>query len=155
MTIDKLIETGRDVTPENEKTMREHLRAEMGMGAYATILLPRIEAALSDGPVVLDGLYSWSEYKILKGRFADRLKLVHVYAPPTVRYMRLGERKETENDSAKTVRTLTAEAARRRDHAEIEGIEKGGPIAMADHVIDNQNDLDHLSRSILEIAGLS
>ena len=140
VTIDKLIEVGQALTPENEKTMREHLRAEMGMGAYATILLPQIEDALDDGPVVLDGLYSWSEYKILKERFAGRLTLVHVFAPPEVRYRRLGERKETENDSAKTVRTLT---------------EKGGPIAMADFVIDNQSNLDHLRRRVLEIAGLS
>ena len=152
VTIDRLIEAGREVTPESEREVREALRRERGMGAYAEILLPRIEAALERGDVVLDGLYSWSEYKILKRRFPDSFQVAHIHAAPAVRYRRLAERLETENDAARTVRRMTAEEARARDYAEIEGIEKGGPIAMADHVIINEGSLAALQGEILRVA---
>mgnify|MGYP000760700014 FL=1 len=42
VTMEKLKEAGLEVTPENEKMMREKLRRELGMGAYAKVLLPRI-----------------------------------------------------------------------------------------------------------------
>ena len=43
VTMDKLKEEGLEVTPDNERTMRERLRKQYGMGAYATILLPKIK----------------------------------------------------------------------------------------------------------------
>ena len=42
VTMEKLKEANLEVTPENEKMMREGLRRDLGMGAYAKILLPRI-----------------------------------------------------------------------------------------------------------------
>lgn len=66
VTMDKLKESGLEITPSNEKMMREKLRSELGMGAYAKILLPKIKELSKKCNVVLDGLYSWDEYKILK-----------------------------------------------------------------------------------------
>ena len=43
VTMDKLKESGLEITPSNEKMMREKLRSELGMGAYAKILLPKIK----------------------------------------------------------------------------------------------------------------
>ena len=62
VSMDKLKEKGLEVTPENEKMMREKLREDLGMGAFATILLPKIKELAETGNVVLDGLYSWDEY---------------------------------------------------------------------------------------------
>lgn len=146
LTIDRLVAEGREVTPEAEREVREALRREHGMGAYALLLLPQIESALEECPVVLDGLYSWSEYKILRDRFSDRFQVLLVHASPSTRYGRLARRTETESDPNRTVRRLDAEAARKRDYAEIEGIEKGGPIAMADYIVVNegsQTELEH------------
>ena len=42
VTMEKLKENNMEITPENEKYMREKLREELGMAAYAKILLPRI-----------------------------------------------------------------------------------------------------------------
>ena len=39
------------------------------MGAFALLALPKIAKGLEKGHVVIDGLYSWSEYKILKRHF--------------------------------------------------------------------------------------
>ena len=92
VTMDKLKEEGLEVTPENEKMMRERLRREYGMGAYAVILLPRIKELSRKGDVVLDGLYSWDELKILKEELGDSLDVIAVIADKKIRYDRLSKR---------------------------------------------------------------
>jgi len=46
---------------------------------------------------------------------------------------------------------LTAEETDRRDAAEIENLEKGGPIAAADYYVTNEGDLDALRASYEEL----
>ncbi|MCI6266182.1 MAG: AAA family ATPase, partial [Erysipelotrichaceae bacterium] len=58
VTLDKLKENGLEINPENEKMMREKLRENLGMGAFAKILLPKIKELAKAKDVVLDGLYS-------------------------------------------------------------------------------------------------
>ena len=43
VTMDKLKEIGLEITPDNEKMMREKLRQDLGMGAYAKVLLSKIK----------------------------------------------------------------------------------------------------------------
>ena len=50
---------GLVLNEENEKYVRELLRKEHGMSAYAELNLPRINSALESSNVVIDGLYSW------------------------------------------------------------------------------------------------
>lgn len=150
VTIDKLKEAGLEINPENEKTMREGLRKEHGMGAFAALSLPAIEEEVKDGPVVIDGLYSWTEYKILKEAFGDNLYVIAVYASPKTRYARLEKRMhDAANDPNYTHRPLTAEQAQKRDHAEIENIEKGGPIVMADFTAVNELTAEALRAQVL------
>jgi dephospho-CoA kinase len=138
-----LKEQGLSLTPENERAFREDIRARLGMAAYAMESIPAIEHALVNHEVlILDGLYSWAEYKILKEKFLG-LRLVHVYAQPDVRYERLAKRPH---------RPLTAQEARVRDIAEIEKIDKGGPIAIADYVVvNNGHSLDELHEKVEQI----
>jgi dephospho-CoA kinase len=152
LVIDRLREEGREINPSNERQMREGLRKEHGMGAFALLLLPGIESALSEGNVVIDGLYSWSEYKILKERFTARFKVLSVYASPKTRYRRLESRTGGKDDRDHRMRMLTAEEARQRDYAEIEYIEKGGPIAMADYTLLNEGSLGSLTGAAEELA---
>jgi len=153
LTIDRLKAEGRAITEENEKRMREELRKRHGMGAYAQLALPSIDEALAAGDVVIDGLYSWSEYKILKERYGGRLEVVHIYASPEVRYRRLARRTGVPEDDRHRMRQLTPEEARSRDYAEIENIEKGGPIAMADHTVVNEDSLEVLRGRVGRLAG--
>lgn len=140
VTIDRLREVGRDINPENEKQMREQLRRDHGMGAFALLSLPAIEEGLEQGHVVIDGMYSWSEQKILKEAFGERIHVVAVVSSPKTRYARLENRvHDARKDPLFRMRPLTAEEARNRDHAEIENIEKGGPIAMADFTVVNES----------------
>ena len=73
----KLQEEGLEVNPENEKMMREKLRHDLGMGAYAKVLLPEIKELLKNNNVVLDGLYSWTEYNILKEEGITAIMVTH------------------------------------------------------------------------------
>ena len=139
--MEKLKESNMEVTPENEKIIREGLRKELGMGAFAKILLPRIKEYSLNGDVVLDGLYSWDEYKILKEEI-DNLKMIAIVADKDIRYKRLTER---------VVRGLNNEQAKARDIAEIENSAKGGPIAYADYYILNNGTLDEYRNRLLEI----
>ncbi|MEI6186452.1 MAG: AAA family ATPase [Dehalococcoidia bacterium] len=136
ITDDEVKRRGLKLDEGNERLVREGLRKEHGMAAYAILNLPRIEAALQKSNVVIDGLYSWEEYKYLKDRLAGRLHIVAVWSPPEARYARLSNR---------TVRPLSAGQARERDYAEIENVNKGGPIAMADYSISNDSTLDLLT----------
>ena len=130
VTMEKLKENNMEITPENEKYMREKLREELGMAAYAKILLPRIVEYEKEGDVVLDGLYSWDEYVVLKEKLGDKLKMIAIIATKSLRYSRLNIR---------DFRPLTNEEAESRDISEIENLAKGGPIAMADYFILNDS----------------
>lgn len=143
VTMEKLKENGLDVTPENEKMMRESLRKELGMGAYAKVLLPKILELSKESDVVLDGLYSWSELKILKDEFD--LVTIAIVCDKNIRYDRLSKR---------DIRPFNNEEAKKRDITEIENIEKAGPIAYADYYIFNNGSLDNYYKRLEEIINI-
>lgn len=147
ITLDKIKEQGLEVSEENERKIREGLRKEYGMGAFATLNIPKIDKLLESGNVVVDGLYSWSEYKILKDKYGDSMIVLAVFAPPELRYQRL-ENRIVANDPRKRFRAYSKEDARSRDFAEIENIEKAGPIAMADFTIVNTGSQEELKENI-------
>lgn len=142
VTMEKLKENGMEINPENEKYMREKLRSELGMAAYAKILLPRIKEYSRDYNVVLDGLYSWDELVVLREELKDKLTLIAIIADRSLRYSRLTNRE---------IRPLTNEEAYKRDIAEIENLAKGGPIAMADYFLLNNQDKDSYIKELKNI----
>lgn len=133
---------GLELNETNERSVREQLRKEHGMAAYAKLSLPGIDSQLESSDVVVDGLYSWEEYTLLKSRYGDQFVLVAVHASPEIRYERLAKR---------PIRPLTREEAVSRDISEIEKTNKGGPIAMADFVIVNEASLDDLEYATSEL----
>jgi dephospho-CoA kinase len=135
VTDEEVKKRGLELNEKNEKSVREEMRALLGMAAYAVLNLPRIEAALKASDVVLDGLYSWEEYKYLVQGLGKKFEIIAVWAPPQLRYSRLKQRK---------IRPLSPEQAKARDFAEIENVNKGGPIAMADYMINNDSTLESL-----------
>ncbi len=137
ITEEEIENRGLELNERNERHIREQLREEHGMAAYAKLNLPRIDASLESSDVVVDGLYSWEEYTLLKDRYAERFTTIAVWASPPTRHARLANRVK---------RPLTAEEAARRDKAEIENTNKGGPIAMADFTIVNEASLEKLGR---------
>jgi len=139
ITIRELDVRGLPHTEANERAIREDFRRTQGSNAYAKQLLPKIKEALELGPTVIDGLYSWSEYKFLRENLKNQMYIVAVIASRSIRYKRLAHRQ---------VRRLLPEEAELRDFAEIEKLEKGGPIAAADYVILNNGSEEELLRSV-------
>jgi dephospho-CoA kinase len=137
ITDEELKSRGLEANEENERYIRQQLRKEHGMAAYAKLNLPRIDSSLKSSNVVVDGLYSWEEYTLLKERYGRRFITVAVWASPANRHGRLAHRIE---------RPLTLEEAASRDKSEIENINKGGPIAMADFTIVNEASLEELAK---------
>ncbi len=153
ITLDVVRERGLPVNEENERAVREEVRRIHGMGAYATLNVPTFDALLAQGDVVADGLYSWSEYKTLKERYGERCVVVVIYASPRTRYGRLATRERPADDTEARFRLLTPEEAKARDYAEIERIEKAGPTAMADYLINNEGEVETLRREIDRFVG--
>ena len=111
ITLDIIKERGLEVNETNERAIREGVRKEHGMGAYAILNIPKVDNFLKTGNVVGDGLYSWDEYKILKERYGDQLYVVAGYAPPSLRYHRLSTRETTAEDKDIRNRKMTPEQA--------------------------------------------
>jgi dephospho-CoA kinase len=126
----------------SERFVRETLRAEYGMAAYARLSIPDIDCKLEKANVVIDGMYSWEEYLLLKKHYAEKLSVVAIWASPRRRYLRL---------SIREVRPLTHKEAEERDKSEIENLNKGGPIAMADYTLTNESTLYNLKRQTLKL----
>ncbi len=137
VTDEEVRKQGLALNEENERRIREQLRRKYGMAVYAILNLSRIDLALKQSPVVIDGLYSWEEYTFLRGYFREKFYVIAVWASLETRYARL---------AARAVRPLTMEEAASRDEAEINTINKSAPIAMADFTILNESTLKNLEK---------
>ena len=135
ITFEEMARRNLEINEANERKIREEIRKRHGMAAYAILSLPKIKEFYEKGNVVIESLYSWDEYKVIKNEFGDNFKVLAVYASPQTRYDRLISR---------PVRPFTKEEARSRDFAQIENLATAGPIAMADYAILNAGELPEL-----------
>lgn len=128
-----------------EQSFREELREKEGKDFIVNRIIEQIHHLADAGQhrIVADGLYTWTEYKVLKKAFPGELTVVAVVAPKHLRHHRLETR---------PVRPLTQQEASERDWSEIEHLEKGGPIAIADHYVTNDGNVDHFYKQIDDIA---
>lgn len=141
IVLDAMDKAGLEHTADNEKTFREELRENEGKDFVVNRIVTQIRDLIDAGQrrIIADGLYTWTEYKILKKEFPGELTVVAVVTPKHLRHHRL---------TMRPIRPLTTEEANQRDWAEIENLEKGGPIAIADHYIMNDGDLDRFHEQI-------
>ena len=133
---------GLEVNEKNERYIREDLRKQYGMAAMAVKSIEMIKKLFAVGNVVIESLYSWAEFKIIKDEFGDEFKLLTIHTSKELRYQRLQYRE---------IRPLNLEEAISRDFSEIENLEKGGPIAFCDYLIENNKTLEDLKRNLLSI----
>jgi dephospho-CoA kinase len=139
VVIEELKSRGLEVNEGNERFIREDLRREFGMGVMAIKSIAKIRNYLNSGNVVVESLYSWEEFKILRKEFGEAFSLLCIYTTKALRYKRLTERQ---------FRPLTKSEAESRDVSEIENLDKGGPIAFADYTIMNNSTLDELKMKL-------
>lgn len=140
-----LKENGLEPNEKNEKYAREFLRKKYGMAGYAILNIPLINEALELNHVVVDGIYSWEEYKVLKEKYKDKFIVIAIFASPLTRAKRLKQR---------LIRPLEPNEVKARDIAEIENIQKAGPIAVADITIINEGTLGELKKNVDALANV-
>lgn len=141
IVLDEVRRRGLELTQENEQPIREELREKEGKDFVVKRIIGQIHDLINAGQhrIVADGLYTWTEYKTLKHEFPGELTVVAIVTPKHERKARMAKRE---------IRPLTSEQVDQRDWAEIENIEKGGPIAIADYFIHNDRDLDWLHEQL-------
>lgn len=137
---------GIERTPdgESEKHFREMIRETEGKDWVVRQVIDEAKSLISAGQkrVVLDGLYTWTEYKILKKEFPGQMSVLAVVVDKAIRHKRVSKRPE---------RPFNAEEIQERDRSEIENLEKGGPIAMADYYLLNNSSVEDLEAGVDEV----
>ena len=141
VVLDAMTDLELEHTEENEKPFREELREKEGKDFVVKRIITQIHDLIGAGQhrIIADGLYTWTEYKALKREFPGELTVAAIITPKRLRHRRLAER---------PIRPLTATEINQRDWSEIENLEKGGPIAIADHYIINDGDIEKLHTQI-------
>lgn len=134
-------DAGIEITWESQQVFREEIREREGKDFIVKRAVKEIQGLIGAGQhrIVLDGLYTWSEYKILKHEFPGEMTVIAIVTPKHLRKQRLAKRPE---------RPMTSAEVDERDWSEIEDLEKGGPIAIADYYIHNDGDLDYYDKQI-------
>jgi dephospho-CoA kinase len=141
IALEEVRHRGMELNEANEKIVREDIRAQEGKDAFAKRILKQMDELFAAGSekIVVDGIYSWTEYKIFKERFGESLAVIAVTAPRHIRHQRLTNR---------PIRPLTEQEITQREYAEIENLEKGGPIANADFTLVNDDESDNLLKKL-------
>jgi dephospho-CoA kinase len=132
---------GIPIGEENEKTFRVEIREREGADFVVREIIKQIHSLIDAGQkrIIADGIYSWDEYKAMKQEFHSDLEVIAVITPKHLRYHRLMSRTE---------RPQTVTISIERDHKEIETLDKGGPIAMADYFVINNGNKEKLHQNI-------
>jgi dephospho-CoA kinase len=151
ITLDIIKEKKLPLNEVTERKIREDIRKKHGMAAFAVLNYPKFKKLLKSGDVIADGLYSWSEYKFLKNKFKEKFTLIAVYAPPKLRYEKISRRIISKNDKDLRFRPFTQKEAQSRDYSQIENLEQGGPIAMADFTIVNTKSMAYLLKQVKNV----
>ena len=134
-------EAGIEKTWDNQQQFREEIRRREGKDFVIKRVIKNIHDLINAGQnkIVLDGLYTWSEYKFLKHEFPGQVVVISIVTPKYLRYQRMAKRIE---------RPMQPHEVDQRDWSEIENLEKGGPIAIADYFIINDGSLEQLHQKI-------
>ena len=129
---------------ESEKEFREMIRDTEGKDWVVRQVIAEAKDLIAAGQkrIVLDGVYSWTEYKTLKHEFPRNLTFLAVVVDKKIRYKRVANRPG---------RAFDAAAIRERDRSEIENLEKGGPIAAADYYILNNGTIEETTANLDKI----
>lgn len=141
VTFDEMEKRGLEINEANERLIREEFRSTGDKAIYARLNLPKIEELHKTSNVVVESMYSWSEYKLLKEHFGETFEVLAIVTNCGKRRERLLTRK---------IRPMTIEQSLSRDYSEIENIEKAGPIGIADYYITNNGSEEEFEKKILD-----
>ena len=134
------LKRGLELTPQNVGKVMLELRKESGNYVIAQKCVPKIKEQGSP-KVLVDGLRSLFEVDIFKEHFA-KFSLVAVHASPQTRFSRLSNRRRSDDPAEWKV-------FQERDMREL-GVGLGNVIAMAEHMIVNDNSFEHAKAKVKE-----
>ena len=137
-------EAGIEITPESQQRFREEIRQKEGKDFVIKRVLKEIQDLINAGQkrIVLDGLYSWTEYKILKKAYPTETTVIAIILPRALRHHRVAERPD---------RPFNAQEINERDWSELENLEKGAPIAIADYYLENSGSISDLHKQLEQL----
>lgn len=129
---------------ETEKKFREEIRRDEGADWVVRQVIAEVKDLIAAGQkrIVLDGVYSWTEYRTLQHEFPGQMTFVAVVVDKKLRYKRV---------AARPGRAFDENAIRERDRSEIENLEKGGPIAAADYYLLNNGSMEELREGLEKV----
>ena len=145
MVYEEVERRGLDIV-KDEAFVREDMRKQEGKDVLAKHASRKVRQLIAEGnkTIVLDGLYSWTEYKYLASEFGDSLIVIAIAAPKKLRHERTLKRKDAH-------RQYTLDQLIEREYREIENIEKGGPIAYADYTVLNDSTPEDMTSRLTAI----
>ncbi len=140
IVLDEVKNRGMEINEANERTVREDLRKNHGMAAMAILSAPKIKELAAVSPhVLVESMYSWEEYAVLKREFGENFKVLAIFASPQTRTARMAVR---------PIRPLTSQELESRDYSQIENLHQAGPIARADWMVVNEGSKEELYQKI-------
>lgn len=144
MIYKEMAKRGIPQSPENDKKFREEIRKTEGTDWVVRQVIDEVHDLMRAGQkrIVLDGVYSWTEYKTLKHEFPGMLTFVAIVVSKKLRYKRVAARPD---------RPFNTEEIIERDRSEIENLEKGGPIAAADYYVLNDGSVADMEKKLQDI----
>ncbi|MBQ3352722.1 dephospho-CoA kinase [Candidatus Saccharibacteria bacterium] len=144
MIYKEMAKRGVERTPDSERDFREMIRETEGKDWVVRQVIDEVHDLMKAGQkrIILDGVYSWTEYKTLKHEFPGMLTFIAIVVTKKLRYKRVAARPD---------RPFNAEEIRERDRSEIENLEKGGPIAAADYYVLNDGTVVDMEKNLQKI----
>ena len=144
MIYKEMAKRGVERTPDSERDFREMIRETEGKDWVVRQVIDEVYDLMKAGQkrIILDGVYSWTEYKTLKHEFPGMLTFIAIVVTKKLRYKRVAARPD---------RPFNAEEIRERDRSEIENLEKGGPIAAADYYVLNDSTVVDMEKNLQKI----
>ena len=96
MILREMEKRGMEITEANEKQFREMIRETEGKDWVVKQVIENVKDLIEAGQkrIVLDGVYSWTEYKILKKEFPTNLTFIAMITPKALRFKRVAMRPE-------------------------------------------------------------
>lgn len=132
---------GLSLNPKNIGEIMLELRKSGGKSIIAKKCIPKINAKTTQ-KVIIDGIRSLHEVDLFKKYFTD-FHLISVHSSPSTRYERLNQRGRS--DDSNDHRVLVE-----RDKRELD-VGLGKVIAMADYMLINEGNVEHIKRRSYEI----
>lgn len=142
--VDEITKRGLDRTPDNERRIRNEMRAEHGMAVFAEKALPTLLERCATETVFLDAIYCPEERECYSEAFGNRLAVIAITAEFAVRAARVSERPD---------RSLPRCKLQARDELEYGKFRLGDVISNATRTIENNGTLDEFKEALNMLSG--